>query len=168
MFFFCFLFDNRATSTRVIAATWWFFTMIMISSYTANLAAFLTVERMKSPIENADDLAKQTKIHYGCVASGSTMSFFKVSDVKNVRFLNAVWDKYNNTFYLLYIFISFSSIFILIQCQKLCYFWIMFSHNLNIECICPLKIIKRFLFNKRKKVWKIVFYFCGKQNTIQL
>ena len=74
-----FLSRYRATSTRVIAATWWFFTMIMISSYTANLAAFLTVERMKSPIENADDLAKQTKIHYGCVASGSTMSFFKVS-----------------------------------------------------------------------------------------
>lgn len=110
MFFFvlfCFLFDNRATSTRVIAATWWFFTMIMISSYTANLAAFLTVERMKSPIENADDLAKQTKIHYGCVASGSTMSFFKVSDVKYIRFLNAVWDIYNNKFYFLYFLFFF-------------------------------------------------------------
>lgn len=28
----------------------------MISSYTANLAAFLTVERMDSPIESAEDL----------------------------------------------------------------------------------------------------------------
>ena len=36
--------------------------MIMISSYTANLAAFLTVERMESPIESAEDLAKQTNI----------------------------------------------------------------------------------------------------------
>ena len=35
---------------------WWFFTLIMISSYTANLAAFLTVERMESPIESAEDL----------------------------------------------------------------------------------------------------------------
>ena len=38
---------------------WWFFTLIIISSYTANLAAFLTVERMITPIENADDLANQ-------------------------------------------------------------------------------------------------------------
>ncbi|GFX94673.1 glutamate receptor ionotropic, kainate 2 [Trichonephila clavipes] len=68
----------RATSTRVVAATWWFFTLIMISSYTANLAAFLTVERMKSPIENADDLAKQTEIAYGCVESGSTQAFFQL------------------------------------------------------------------------------------------
>ena len=42
----------------MIAALWWFFTLIMISSYTANLAAFLTVERMESPIESAEDLAK--------------------------------------------------------------------------------------------------------------
>ena len=58
---------------------WWFFTLIMISSYTANLAAFLTVERMESPIESAEDLAKQTKIKYGCLESGSTRAFFRVS-----------------------------------------------------------------------------------------
>jgi hypothetical protein len=34
----------------MVAGLWWFFTLIMISSYTANLAAFLTVERMESPI----------------------------------------------------------------------------------------------------------------------
>ncbi|GIY86729.1 glutamate receptor ionotropic, kainate 2 [Caerostris extrusa] len=73
--------QDPATSTRVVAATWWFFTLIMISSYTANLAAFLTVERMKSPIENADDLAKQTEIAYGCVESGSTKAFFQNSDI---------------------------------------------------------------------------------------
>jgi hypothetical protein len=51
----------------------------MISSYTANLAAFLTVQRMESPIESAEDLAKQTKIKYGCLESGSTRAFFRVS-----------------------------------------------------------------------------------------
>lgn len=58
---------------------WWFFTLIMISSYTANLAAFLTVERMDSPIESAEDLAKQTKIKYGALRGGSTAAFFRVS-----------------------------------------------------------------------------------------
>ena len=32
----------RAISTRLISSVWWFFNLIMISSYTANLAAFLT------------------------------------------------------------------------------------------------------------------------------
>ena len=68
----------RAASTRLVAGIWWFFTLILISSYTANLAAFLTVERMVSPIESADDLAKQTKIKYGSLNRGSTMTFFKV------------------------------------------------------------------------------------------
>ena len=62
----------------MVAGMWWFFTLIMISSYTANLAAFLTVERMESPIESAEDLAKQTKIKYGCLESGSTRAFFRV------------------------------------------------------------------------------------------
>ena len=51
---------------------------IMISSYTANLAAFLTVERMESPISSVEDLAAQTKIKYGSVGSGSTLAFFRV------------------------------------------------------------------------------------------
>uniref|UniRef100_A0A673MKK1 Glutamate receptor n=1 Tax=Sinocyclocheilus rhinocerous TaxID=307959 RepID=A0A673MKK1_9TELE len=71
----------KALSTRIIGGIWWFFTLIIISSYTANLAAFLTVERMESPVDSADDLAKQTKIEYGVVKDGATMSFFKKSRV---------------------------------------------------------------------------------------
>ncbi|VDP14161.1 unnamed protein product [Heligmosomoides polygyrus] len=66
----------RAPSTRVATAIWWFFALILISSYTANLAAFLTTQRMVAPIENADDLSSQTKIKYGTLGRGSTMSFF--------------------------------------------------------------------------------------------
>ncbi|KAM4863459.1 glutamate receptor ionotropic, kainate 1 isoform 9-T9 [Callospermophilus lateralis] len=71
----------KALSTRIVGGIWWFFTLIIISSYTANLAAFLTVERMESPIDSADDLAKQTKIEYGAVRDGSTMTFFKKSRI---------------------------------------------------------------------------------------
>ena len=42
--------NPRAASTRIVGGIWWFFTLIIISSYTANLAAFLTVERMATPI----------------------------------------------------------------------------------------------------------------------
>jgi len=68
----------KASSTRIIAGVWWFFTLILISSYTANLAAFLTITRMSSPIKNADDLAKQTTIKYGSQYGAATYSFFKV------------------------------------------------------------------------------------------
>ena len=69
---------SRSVSGRIVGSVWWFFTLIIISSYTANLAAFLTVERMLTPIESADDLAKQTEIQYGTLDSGSTKSFFEV------------------------------------------------------------------------------------------
>lgn len=73
------LFVRRSFSGRVIGTVWWFFVLIIISSYTANLAAFLTIERMYTPIESADDLAKQTEIRYGTLSAGSTNQFFRVS-----------------------------------------------------------------------------------------
>ena len=71
--------NPKSFSTRIIGAIWWFFTLILISSYTANLAAFLTVERIITPIESVEDLATQSKIKYGTLKDGSTMSFFRDS-----------------------------------------------------------------------------------------
>ncbi|KAL6727285.1 hypothetical protein Aduo_009175 [Ancylostoma duodenale] len=72
----------RSISGRIASSAWWFFTMIIVSSYTANLAAFLTLEKMQAPIESVEDLAKQTKIKYGIQGGGSTASFFKYSSVQ--------------------------------------------------------------------------------------
>ncbi|XP_044270331.1 glutamate receptor ionotropic, kainate 2-like isoform X5 [Tribolium madens] len=77
--------NPQATSTRIVGGIWWFFTLIIISSYTANLAAFLTVERMITPIENAEDLAGQTEIPYGTLESGSTMTFFRDSMIETYK-----------------------------------------------------------------------------------
>lgn len=63
--------------------------MIIVSSYTANLAAFLTLEKMQTPIESVDDLAKQTKIKYGIQGGGSTAEFFKVT--KKIKSNNYPW-----------------------------------------------------------------------------
>lgn len=68
----------KALSTRILAGSWWCFALVVLSSYTANLAAFLTVERMEAPIGSADDLAKQTRIEYGAVRDGATVAFFQV------------------------------------------------------------------------------------------
>lgn len=58
---------------------WWFFTLIMVSSYTANLAAFLTVESKFYAIKSVSDLANNPYgITYGAKKGGATFSFFKV------------------------------------------------------------------------------------------
>ncbi|XP_059221283.1 ionotropic receptor 25a isoform X3 [Stomoxys calcitrans] len=64
-------------SGRLVAATWWLFGFIIIASYTANLAAFLTVSRLSTPIESLDDLAKQYKISYAPVHDSSEMIYFE-------------------------------------------------------------------------------------------
>ena len=56
------------------------FAMIVIASYTANLAAFLTVETLERPITDVKDLAGQDVIKYGAVGGGSTAKFFMTSD----------------------------------------------------------------------------------------
>ncbi|CAL4124706.1 unnamed protein product, partial [Meganyctiphanes norvegica] len=77
--------NPKACSTRIVGGIWWFFTLIIISSYTANLAAFLTVERMITPIEGAEDLAEQSDIHYGTLSGGSTMTFFRDSKIETYQ-----------------------------------------------------------------------------------
>lgn len=85
-------------STRTIASIWYFFTLIMIASYTANLAAFLTVEKIVYPIENAEGLAAQEKIQYGCLGSGSTASFFAESNITTYKKMWGFMSKNPNVF----------------------------------------------------------------------
>uniref|UniRef100_A0A671NF40 Glutamate receptor n=1 Tax=Sinocyclocheilus anshuiensis TaxID=1608454 RepID=A0A671NF40_9TELE len=89
----------RALSTRCVSGVWWAFTLIIISSYTANLAAFLTVQRMEVPIESADDLADQTNIQYGTIQGGSTMTFFMNSRYQTYqRMWNYMYSKQPSVF----------------------------------------------------------------------
>ncbi|KAL5009424.1 hypothetical protein ScPMuIL_013493, partial [Solemya velum] len=73
----------RSISGRIIGTVWWFFVLIIISSYTANLAAFFTIDRLLMPIDSVDDLLTQNEIKYGTVRSGSTRSFFEFSAEPN-------------------------------------------------------------------------------------
>ncbi|KAJ6215793.1 hypothetical protein RDWZM_010293 [Blomia tropicalis] len=88
----------KAMSTRTIAAIWYFFTLIMIASYTANLAAFLTVEKIVYPIENAEGLSAQEKIAYGCLGSGSTASFFAESNITTYKRMWEFMSKHKDVF----------------------------------------------------------------------
>ncbi|EEB10703.1 glutamate receptor, putative [Pediculus humanus corporis] len=70
-------------SGRLVAATWWLFGFIIIASYTANLAAFLTVSRLDTPVESLDDLSKQYKIQYAPINGSSAMTYFeRMADIE--------------------------------------------------------------------------------------
>ncbi|XP_010791676.1 glutamate receptor ionotropic, delta-2-like [Notothenia coriiceps] len=51
----------------MMMGVWWMFALIVISSYTANLAAFLTISRIENSIQSLQDLSKQTELPYGTV-----------------------------------------------------------------------------------------------------
>lgn len=56
----------------------------MVSSYTANLAAFLTIETPISLIESVDDLVAR-KVQFGAKLEGSTLAFFRESENEDYR-----------------------------------------------------------------------------------
>lgn len=53
--------------------------MIMIATYTANLAAFLTFSRMKLTINSVESLASQTKVTYGTPKDSPAAEYFEKS-----------------------------------------------------------------------------------------
>ncbi|KAI6237838.1 Protein CBR-GLR-7 [Aphelenchoides besseyi] len=79
-------------SGRLVAATWWLFGFIIIASYTANLAAFLTVSRTDQQINGLDDLAKQYKIRYAPLKDGATETYFKRMAEIEEQFYN-IWKQ---------------------------------------------------------------------------
>ncbi|XP_050311076.1 glutamate receptor ionotropic, kainate 1-like isoform X2 [Anthonomus grandis grandis] len=71
----------KGVCSRIATAMWWFFSLIMTSTYTANLAAFLTASKQEdSPIKDVEGLANQNKVKYGLMRGGSTQSFFEHSN----------------------------------------------------------------------------------------
>lgn len=66
----------------------------MVSSYTANLAAFLVVENLESPVKDIDSFndcfneKNECPADFGAKAGGSTLNFFKVRILfVNLQFL---------------------------------------------------------------------------------
>ncbi|XP_065350646.1 ionotropic receptor 25a-like [Cloeon dipterum] len=63
-------------SARILVAAYWFFVVLMLATFTANLAAFLTVEKMQVPISSMEQLSRQSKILYGAMTGGIASDFF--------------------------------------------------------------------------------------------
>ncbi|XP_052795001.1 glutamate receptor ionotropic, kainate 3-like isoform X2 [Mya arenaria] len=84
-----------STSGRIISASWWFFSLIIISIYTANLAAFLTISNAQIPISSAADLAGQDEYNYGTVEGGQIEMFFNHTKISHYQHMRAYMMVYN-------------------------------------------------------------------------
>nr|AAA28574.1 glutamate receptor subunit [Drosophila melanogaster] len=69
----------RGPHMRILTSMWWFFALMMLSTYTANLA-FLTSNKWQSSIKSPQDLIEQDKVHFGSMRGGSTSLFFSESN----------------------------------------------------------------------------------------
>ncbi|XP_078384348.1 glutamate receptor 4-like isoform X2 [Oculina patagonica] len=68
----------RSLSGRILAGCYWFCVLILVSTYTANLAAFLTVKNAEQPINNLEDIV-DSSYQIAALESSSTYEFFKTS-----------------------------------------------------------------------------------------
>lgn len=82
----------KSLSGRTMVSAYWLFVVLMLATFTANLAAFLTVERMQTPVQSLEQLARQSRINYTVVNGSDTHQYFK-----NMKFaedtLYRVWKE---------------------------------------------------------------------------
>ena len=61
----------KAISVKILFASFWFFSAITVSTYIANLAAFLTVSNLGTTTISIKELANQVAIEYSTVGKYS-------------------------------------------------------------------------------------------------
>ncbi len=73
--------NPKTLSGRILAGALWFFSLVMVSAYTANFAAILTASKMHTPVRSMSDLVGQTKVKYGTVRDSHISAFFETSRI---------------------------------------------------------------------------------------
>ncbi|XP_078377925.1 glutamate receptor ionotropic, kainate 3-like [Oculina patagonica] len=83
--------DNtpKSLSGRILTGSYWFCVLILVSTYTANLAAFLTVKNAETPIRNLEDLV-DSSYQIAVLESSSSYEFFKTSQYEPYK---KIWHK---------------------------------------------------------------------------
>ncbi|WAR02300.1 GRIA2-like protein [Mya arenaria] len=84
----------RRTSQRILTIGYLFFVMITVSTYTANMAAFLTKRNLEEPINSFEELAERDEVVIYTVDNSATMNFLK-SSAENTIF-RRIWEKIDN------------------------------------------------------------------------
>ena len=74
---------------RILAGCYWFFILVWVSTYTANLAAFFTVKNTQQGIKNLEDVLRSS-YKIGIRDKSSTRDFFEASEFDQHR---KIWHR---------------------------------------------------------------------------
>ncbi|KAK0060328.1 glutamate receptor ionotropic kainate 2 [Biomphalaria pfeifferi] len=79
-------------SQRILTAGFLFFVLITVSTYTANMAAFLTIKNFGESVNSFETLAESKKIGVSTVINSATMAFLK-NDQGQKNVYKKIWSK---------------------------------------------------------------------------
>ena len=75
----------KSVSSRILLGSVWCFALIIVVSYSANLAAFFTTARIDTTVRSIEDLVGQTRVHFGTVRNSHISAFFRSSRLPNLQ-----------------------------------------------------------------------------------
>ncbi|XP_035671161.1 glutamate receptor ionotropic, delta-2-like [Branchiostoma floridae] len=87
----------RRLSTRILTGVWWLFILIVLSSYTANLAAYLTVTRLQTPITSVEELLSFGSYTFSALQRSSAVHFLSGSDEPSHQHIWSLLVSRNNS-----------------------------------------------------------------------
>ncbi len=83
------MYYSLSTLGRILTGSYWFCVLILVSTYTANLAAFLTVKNAEQPIRNLEDIV-DSSYQVAVLESSSSSEFFKTSQYEPYK---KIWQR---------------------------------------------------------------------------
>lgn len=87
----------KSVGSRLISFGWWFFVLVMLSMYTAQLWVNQPFKAPSPSVKDVKELAMQDKVEYGIVRDSATEQFFQRT---KDTFYSRMWDSmtsFNNT-----------------------------------------------------------------------
>ncbi|KAI0233279.1 Glutamate receptor ionotropic, kainate 2 [Lamellibrachia satsuma] len=69
----------RLDATRIMVGFWWFFAIVVATTYTGNLIAALAVPKTIYPVQSLNDLVEQSTYTYGCTAGAAIYTLIEKS-----------------------------------------------------------------------------------------
>lgn len=69
----------RSLSVRIVSATWWLFSIVLLTAYIAGFSFILESGSDQLSIQTFEDLVKQRHLDFGTMGGSSTLLYFKNS-----------------------------------------------------------------------------------------